>query len=83
MTPANNRARILQILVTIAPEAATVDLQDDVPFRKQFTFDSVDFLRFATQLQAHYQIRIPERDYPELSTLNGCVNYIRKRIPEA
>jgi acyl carrier protein len=81
MTLPDNRDRILQILSEIAPEAEIANLQDDLPFRKQFTFDSVDFLNFATGLQERFQIRIPERDYPELSTINGCLNYIAKRIP--
>mgnify|MGYP006312914627 CR=1 FL=1 len=81
MTSTTHRDQILQILSEIAPEADIAGLKNDLPFRKQFTFDSVDFLNFATKLQEHFQIRIPERDYPQLSTLNGCLNYIAKHPP--
>jgi acyl carrier protein len=72
----DTRARVLEILTAIAPEADPNRLEGAVPFREQFTFDSVDFLSFAIKLQKCFSIKIPETDYPLLSTLNGCLDYI-------
>ena len=72
----DTRARVLEILTAIAPEADPNRIEGAVPFREQFTFDSVDFLSFAIKLQESFSIKIPETDYPMLSTLDGCLEYI-------
>ena len=45
--------------------------------RNQFDFDSVDFMNFAVALQTHLKVEIPEEDYPQLATLNGCIAYLK------
>jgi acyl carrier protein len=72
------RTRVLEILTAIAPEADPNRIEGAVPFREQFMFDSVDFLSFAIKLQNSFGLRIPETDYPLLSTLDGCLEYIGK-----
>ncbi|MFZ0135311.1 MAG: acyl carrier protein, partial [Desulfobacterales bacterium] len=64
----------------IAPEVDPERIEGAVPFRAQFTFDSVDFLSFAIKLQESFDLKIPETDYPLLSTLDGCVAYIGERL---
>lgn len=73
------RARILQVLGAVAPEARTEDLRQEEPYRNQFTFDSVDFLNFAIKLQREFGLSIPEDDFPLLATLRSCVEYISAR----
>ena len=73
----DTRSRVLEIITAIAPEADPTRIKGTVPFREQFTFDSVDFLSFAIKLQESFGIKIPESDYPLLSTLDGCLEYIR------
>ena len=78
------RQRIIEILTEIAPEVDPAVVRDDVQFRKQFVFDSVDFLNFADRLQSEFGLSIPEIDYPMLATLNGCLDYLSaKRPPDA
>jgi acyl carrier protein len=72
----DTRTRVLEILTAIAPEADPARIEGAVPFREQITFDSVDFLSFAIKLQESFGIKIPETDYPLLSTLDGCLEYI-------
>jgi len=67
---------VLQLLGQIAPEAPLDTLQTGVPFRNQFEFDSVDFLNFVLKLEKATGVRIPELDYPELSSLEGCRVYL-------
>ncbi|MFZ0614719.1 MAG: acyl carrier protein [Desulfobacterales bacterium] len=78
MKAEETRARVVDILTAIAPEVDPDRIQGAVPFREQFTFDSVDFLSFAIKLQESFDLKIPETDYPRLSTLDGCVGYIGK-----
>lgn len=66
----------LEILGRIAPEADLHSLDPGRSFRDQFEFDSVDFLNFVLGLQEKFQLTIPERDYPRLATLNGCLEYL-------
>jgi acyl carrier protein len=72
----DTRTRVLDILTAISPEADPNRIEGAVPFREQFAFDSVDFLSFAIKLQESFGLKIPETDYPLLSTLDGCIDYI-------
>ena len=72
---------ILRILGQIAPEADLKNLRAEKRFRDQFQFDSVDFLNFAQTLQEELARRIPEEDFPSLSTLEGCINYLSSKAP--
>jgi acyl carrier protein len=77
MTTTEIKAIVLQALHRIAPEADPEILDPDVPFRDQIDFDSIDFVNLMEQLQEAFDRRIPEIDYPLLTTLNGCLTYLR------
>lgn len=70
------RATILRTLGEIAPEADLGSLKPDVDLRDQLDIDSMDFLNFVIALHEQLHVDIPEADYPKLSTLNGCVEYL-------
>jgi len=76
MTRTEIAAIVLQAIHRIAPEADPDRLDPDVPFRDQIDFDSVDFVNLMEQLQTVLDRRIPEIDYPLLTTLNGCLIYL-------
>jgi acyl carrier protein len=42
--------------------------------------DSMDFLNFVIAVHERLGLEIPERDYPTLSSLNGCVEYLAAAI---
>jgi acyl carrier protein len=48
-------------------------------FRDQFDFDSVDFMNFAIALQERLQVTIPEKDFPQLASLVGCIAYVKSK----
>jgi acyl carrier protein len=73
------RARVLQILHAVAPEIEIGRIREELPYRQQFVFDSVDFLSFALKLQETFKIAIPENDYPRLASLKGCLQYLSAR----
>ncbi len=64
-------------LLQIAPEADVGDLARDEAFNEQLDLDSMDFLNFVIALDEATGVEIPERDYPKLATLDGCVGYLR------
>jgi acyl carrier protein len=45
--------------------------------------DSVDFLNFVLDLESRLQHRIPEIDYPKLSSLAGCIHYLLPRLNQS
>ncbi|HEU5169907.1 MAG TPA: phosphopantetheine-binding protein [Gemmatimonadales bacterium] len=83
MTPDEIRASVLECLGRVAPEADPAAIAPDVPLRDQLDLDSMDFLRFMIGLDATLHVAVPEPDYPELATLDGCVRYLAARLPAA
>jgi acyl carrier protein len=82
MTDAEIRALVLDTLGGIAPEADLAVLQDDDELRETLDLDSMDFLNLVTALHERTGLDIPERDYPELMTLGGCLAYLRAHAPQ-
>ena len=64
------------VLGQIAPETAGEELDAEVELLEQLDLDSMDFLNFVIGLHEATGIDIPERDYPRLATLAGCVEYL-------
>ncbi len=64
------------VLRQIAPEADLDDVEPDEGIREALDLDSIDFLNFVIGIHDRTGIEIPERDYPELATLGGCVDYL-------
>ena len=79
MTGDEVRATVLRVLGEIAPEADLATLRADVGFRDQLDLDSMDLLNFVVGLHAALGVEIPEADYPKLSTLEACVDYLAAR----
>jgi acyl carrier protein len=76
MTPDEIHAAVLRALGSVAPEADLDHLKPDVGFREQLDIDSMDFLNFVIALHKELHVEIPERDYPKVSSLRGCTEYL-------
>ncbi len=76
MTHDDVRKTVLGILGRIAPEADLGRLDPDVGLREELDIDSMDFLRFVEALHKELGVEVPEKDYPKLNTLRGCVAYL-------
>lgn len=63
-------------LASVAPESAEQALDPAVDFRDQMDFDSMDFLKFVVALQEATGVTVPETDYPQLASLDGCIEYL-------
>ncbi len=80
MTREEIKTTVLRALGEIAPEADLTRVKPDISFRDQLDIDSMDFMNFVTALHDRLHIDIPEIDYPQVSTLTGCIDYLSARI---
>jgi len=76
MTDDDARDLIRTVLGEVAPEADLDSVGPDETMQEALDLDSIDFLNFVTGLHERTGLEIPERDYPELSTVEGCVRYL-------
>ncbi len=83
MTRDNIKDLILEIIADIDEDAEFETLQADQPLRDQLDLDSMDFLDIVMELRKRHQLQIPEDDYPQLATLNSCVNYLEPMLLSA
>ncbi len=74
------KAVVLRELGKIAPEARSAKLDPAVDLREQIDLDSMDILNWMIAIHTVTGVEIPEADYPQMATLNGCVNYLRARM---
>lgn len=74
------QASLLTILATIAPEMDPETMEPEVDLRDQLDMDSMDLLNFITAIHKQMGVNIPEADYPRLTSLAACVNYIAERL---
>lgn len=77
--PTMTRTTIVEALLEVAPEADPAAIADDVPLRDQLDIDSMDFLTFLEALAERTGVEIPEEDYDEVATLEGCAAYVDRR----
>ena len=75
-----NREEIIQavkdIITTIAPDEDVSGLTEGERLRDQIELDSMDFLDIVMELRKRYGVQVPEDDYKELATLQGCADYL-------
>ncbi len=73
------RALLLDALRRVAPEADVSALAPDADLREALEIDSIDVLNLAIALHEATGVDIPERDYPQLATLERAAAYLRRR----
>lgn len=72
------RTAILSALSAIAPEADLAALAFDADVRDALDFDSMDVLHFASALHERFGVDVPEADYAQIVTVEGCLRYLRE-----
>ena len=70
------RGQVIASLIKVAPDVDQSALDPDINFRDQFEIDSMDFLELVLNLEKKLGIKIPEVDYPKLSSMRGCLTYL-------
>jgi acyl carrier protein len=80
MTDSEIQKMVLGIIADIAPDEDLSNVKPDVRLRDQLDLDSMDFLDIIMELRKRHRVEVPEEDYMRLSTLNGCVEYLRPKL---
>ncbi len=83
MTDEEIKALVLRELGNIAPEAESDQIDPAVDLREQVDLDSMDILNLAIAIHEATGVDIPETDYPQMTSLDRCVAYLRTRIKGA
>lgn len=83
MNENKTRDAVLRALITVAPEVDAGAIDPAAELQPTLDIDSLDFLNFVIALKEDTGIEIPEGDYAEISTLNGCVAYLMKAMATA
>jgi acyl carrier protein len=76
MTQDKARELMREALRQVAPDADFDTLPASTSLRDDLELDSLDFENLVTQLSERSRHRIDEDDYPELTTIGGCVDYL-------
>ncbi len=74
---------VLRELRKIAPEVELDQIDAAVDLREQIDLDSMDILNLAVAVHEATGVDIPEADYPQMTSLDRCVAYLRTRIAAA
>ncbi len=79
----STRDQILAIIGTIAPDAEPeLDrIEPTADLRDQLDLDSMDFLNVLVAIAEQLGVEVPERDYGQVRTLAGLVDYVERRRP--
>jgi acyl carrier protein len=80
MTNQELRAKVLECLRRVAPEADLSTLAGNADLRETLDIDSMDFNKFVLGLYEALKVDVPEKDYPKLFTLDGCLKELGARL---
>ena len=73
---------VKDIIATIAPDEELEGLTMGEPLREQIELDSMDFLDIVMELRKRYGVHVPEEDYKELASLQGCADYLAPHMSD-
>lgn len=80
MNDAELRTAVRAALASVAPEVEDIPLDPADPIRDQIDIDSMDFLNFMIAVHAAVGVEIPESDYGDVASLDGCVRYLSRKL---
>lgn len=80
MTKEEISSAVVDIINDILPEGDCAGVDPDGKLRDQLELDSMDFLDIVMELRKQYGVEVPESDYPELATLNSCIEYLEPKM---
>ena len=83
MTHDQIRKAVLDALAGVAPELDANALDPKADLREALDLDSIDHLHFVVALHKATGIDVPDRDTRQLSTLDGCIDYLERRAKAA
>jgi len=82
MTREDIAKAVIDIITDVVPDEDCSNLDPAVALRDQLELDSMDFLDIVMELRKQYGVEVPEADYPQLATLNSCVDYLEPSLKD-
>ena len=73
---------IKDIITIVNPDEDVTNVDPSERLRDQLDLDSMDFLDIVMELRKHYGVQVPEEDYKELATIDGCVRYLHPMLAD-
>lgn len=70
------RDAFLSALAEVAPEIDPAEIDPRRDLGEQMEIDSIDYLNLVVALAAQTGVEVPERDYPQLRTVEGAVAFL-------
>lgn len=80
MTRDEVKQAVIDIINDILPEGDCSEVDAEKRLRDQLDLDSMDFLDIVMELRKAYKVEVPEADYPQLASLNSCVEYLYPKM---
>ena len=82
MTREDIAQAVIDIITDVVPDEDCSNIDPAVALRDQLELDSMDFLDIVMELRKQYGVEVPEADYPQLATLDSCVNYLEPSLKD-
>jgi acyl carrier protein len=79
VSPADTREVIIGLLRDIAPEVDPASVDPRADLRDELDLDSMDTLNLVVGIERELRVTVPERDYPQLRTVDDAVAYVQAR----
>jgi acyl carrier protein len=76
-TPDDLEAAVRRVLDEVAPDVGADTVASSADFHDDLGLDSMDALNLAIGLHEATGVDIPERDYPRITNVVTCVEYLR------
>lgn len=74
---------VLAALTRVAPEIDPATVDPTTPLTDQLDLDSIDYLRFLTDVSARFQVDIPDTVAQKLYTVDDVAGYVRAHRGDA
>ena len=80
MTNEEIRTFLVEAIETIAPDADLEGIDPGESLRDELDLDSMDVLALVRAIHAQLGVDVPEPDYAQIDSLDGCVAYLAARL---
>lgn len=74
--------KLLEIIHISMPGSEKESISMDTVINRDLGVDSMNFVLIVCKIEAAFDIRIPDKVWPKLSTVRDVVNEIQKRMSE-
>ena len=74
--------RTVEVIYECVPDLEGTPLREETVINTDTAIDSMGFTMVICRLEANFDVRIPDRQWSRLQTLDDVVDAIEKRLPK-